>query len=117
MKTITITITEKNVGLFSPMQHITKTPEIGSVVTVVKQERPYTNKRGYFAVVTDLTPNKNTLDMIARANEPDAKKYGWDRIAKLSKQIIEQKKLENWYAFNRWYVDQTDLKTLLKRSN
>jgi hypothetical protein len=116
MENITIEVTTHNVHLFERIQHILKTPTIGDKLTVVHQHRPYVNKRGQFAIVTDFTPSPNTQMLIARGDYADAPKYGWKGDAEIAEKIIREKKIENYYAFNKWYIDQKELSKLLKRS-
>lgn len=111
----TIIVTESNVKLFTKRQHVMKTPEIGSLLTVVKKEVPYTNKVKFFAIVTDFTPTMNTQRVIAHGDYADAEKYGWKEMAELAKEIVEKKDIKNWYAFNTWTIETKDLQRLLKQ--
>jgi hypothetical protein len=115
MENIIIEVTAKNVHLFEKMQHITKTPTIGSTLTVVKQEIPYVSKRRNFAIVTDFTPSPNTQMIIARGDYADAATYGWKEGAELAANIMREKRIENYYAYNKWCIDQKELSRILKQ--
>lgn len=100
----TITVTADILENLHPYQEQNKAmPNIGDILEVHGGKIPKVRVEGYFVQVTNWQPNANSLHMIERRNSPEAKKYGWDKGAETTQQIIKER--THVAAFERWSLD------------
>lgn len=99
----TLTVTEKNINHIRPFQGTSESVSVGDVLDVVIEEKG----RDAFIFLTNWKPTYNTLKMIERGNEPEAKRWGWDDIAEVNKKAVEEKK--DAVFFKRYTIAKKDL--------
>jgi hypothetical protein len=106
----TIIVTSENIDYFHAYSGTNKLLNIGDVLEVVRGKIPYPQINGTFAIVTDWQPSKNTINVINRKRDLEAKKYGWDRSAEIMEGIVSKKNKKDWVFFNHWSIMQSKIK-------